>query len=365
MYGMTKKQIFVRGFCYTLSAVCIAIAGYAMYIVINDYLVPPKPLATFNTTSELSPEERLAADAAAASLSGKLYYSAELAIPADDTVTPSVSISAFDWFTNETEAVTTRAFNSQYAPLSDGSVVTFALTDEDPNNPEMIHMIRWFPAEDRFKYVAAPPGFSESSVTAETEGRLVAYTMQPALVEESASFDINDWQVVIFDAIDERIVKVIDNATAPAWLNGSEDLLYVTDNAIKRYSLTADAHEIVVDDITGFTSAASLAVSPEKNYAVLTTGVDSSLFTFAIQNSDNAVMQLQSFTQDGDRVYRNAVPSPDAIHYAHVALDLEGATVTKTQVLVRRYDTGEVVRVIDLVEQETFMPTQLHYWSNL
>lgn len=363
MYGMSNKQLFIRGVVYTLGIIVLGLVLYTGYRFAMHYLYPPAPVQPFNAAAERSSEQQAADAAAAASLAGKIYYSSEVAgVPAEQNFVP-VTVSTYDVSNDQIRAFTAESFNTEHAPLGDGSILQLGVGDyNDLEGPNGIHPVRYYPERDEFEYVNQYAHWgslwSESHIRAVGDGRTAAFTYQ-AVREDSYSLDVADWSVAIVDIEDDQVVTTIENAVAPIWINDGADLLYIRDDSIVRYNRAADTHIAIFTGVENLTPAASLEVS-QSNHLILTSGLDGTILVFDVISNERLELALRSYIQDEGRIYRTPVAAPDGVHYAVIAgTPGEG----QLNIEVRRIDSNAVVRRIALEHQEKAIPTQLHYWS--
>jgi len=276
---------------------------------------------------------------------------AESALPSDTPIGAEEGFYAYSMTTDDILLVPMTPEDTSIPGLA-------VMTNENAVNPADAEHPSWIDYEANLVYAFNTPSLWNETwpvvaAVAPADRQFVVYEGQTedlAQAGAEASLDLDNWNIVIHNPFTDD-TRVIENAGRPVWLNGEADILYLKTDGIYRYSLAADASELVENRWQNLDRAAQLAITDDSTAFILTVPGLNSVAVYTITDSVNVELVLNGIIGDAGNSYINPVFAPDNSHFAvqvrnETDWDASTGSYTNTQIEVRNLYERERITVI-------------------
>lgn len=165
--------------------------------------------------------------------------------------------------------------------------------------------------------ITTVPGWNERDLVAHPNGEHIAFSQQPALVDDEASRALSSWEVVIARPVSGD-VRRIPGASSPQWVGDNLGLVYLKEDGI--YYTTADGNTEtkIFDGYRGLTRNADLAATADGSYLAVTVPGAGGFEVLQVEDLTAGAVTVVYTKTDANEVYRHPVFDRNGTHFAMV-----------------------------------------------
>jgi dipeptidyl aminopeptidase/acylaminoacyl peptidase len=224
-----------------------------------------------------------------------------------------------------------------------GQLVLAEIAGDDEDKSWQPHIYN--AAEESMIMLPNVGGLNVTDLSVSPDGKKYAYayqTKESQMPEESV---IGSWKIAIHTFGDD-FVETIDNASDPEWLNEGSQIVFLSEEGIKRYDVATRLDGLISEKYTQITSDDDLAVSPDSQSVIFTKPSLNMLSVFKFGNGDSLTGSLEEVGRmvSENIGYSNPLFSPDSKHYLVTSTKFIGSSDTtfRTEDVIKRFEVRQV-----------------------